>query len=185
MNFFHSAAVSLALDFCVPILRKFIAITDKFNRLAGYAAAWAFVAIGFFVAYEVLMRKLGAPTIWTEEISQIVQIWSIYLGAAWVLQSRHMITVDIIGDRFSPRLRHWLDLFALCVIIAFSSVVLWQNIREVKFSLKLGVTTDTILAPPMWLIQISLSVGFSLLIVQALSEIFKNILAVRLEQNEC
>ena len=77
------------------------------------------------------------------------------------------------------------DLFALCVIIAFSSVVLWQNIREVKFSIKLGVPTDTILAPPMWLIQISLSVGFSLLIVQALSEIFKNILAVRLEQNEC
>ena len=167
----------------MPFLRKIIEFTDKFNRFAGYAAAWAFVAIGFFVAYEVLMRKLNSPTIWTEEISQILQIWCIYLGAASVLQSRHMITVDIIGDRFSPKLRQWLDLFALCVIIAFSAIVLVQNIGEVQFSIKLGVTTDTILAPPMWLIQISLSVGFTLLIVQAASEIFKNLFTKKLEQS--
>jgi len=166
----------------MPMLRKILEFTDKFNRFAGYTAAWAFVAIGFFVAYEVLMRKLNMPTIWTEEISQILQIWCIYLGAASVLQSRHMITVDIIGDRFSPKLRRWLDLFALCVIIAFSTIVLVQNIGEVKFSVKLGVTTDTILAPPMWLIQVSLSIGFLLLIVQALSEIFKNIFVKKLEQ---
>ena len=165
-------------------LRKFLQLTDRFNRFAGYVAAWAFVAIGFFVAYEVLMRKLNMPTTWTEEISQIVQIWSIYLGAAFVLQSRHMITVDIISDRFSTKLRRWLDLFALCVIIAFSSIVLVQNIGEVKFSIKLGVTTDTILAPPMWLIQISLSVGFSLLIMQALSEICKILFAKKLAQLE-
>ncbi len=157
----------------MSLLKPLLRLTDVINRFAAYAAAWTFVAIGFFVAYEVLMRKLNAPTIWTEEVSQILQIWCVYLGAAWVLQSRHMITVDIIGDRYSPRLRRWLDVFALCVTIAFSTVVLVQNIHEVRFSIKLGVTTDTILAPPMWLIQISLSIGFALLIVQALSEICK------------
>ena len=52
---------------------------------------------------------------------------------------------------------------------------LFQNIKDVRFSLKLGVTTDTIMAPPMWIIQISLSIGFILLILQALAEIVKSL----------
>ena len=159
----------------MTLLFKLVRLADRINRYAAIVAAWTFVAIGFFVAYEVVMRKLGLPTTWTEEVSQIAQIWCIYLGAAYVLQSHHMITVDIIGDRFSPKLRKALDLFALCVIIGFSAIVLYQNIKEVRFSLKLGVTTDSIMAPPMWLIQISLSIGFALLILQALAEIVKSL----------
>ena len=157
------------------ILYKLVSFADRVNRYAAIVAAWTFVAIGFFVAYEVVMRKLNLPTTWTEEVSQIAQIWCIYLGAAYVLQTHHMITVDIIGDRFSPKLRKALDLFALVVITGFSSIVLFQNIKEVRFSLKLGVNTDTILALPIWSIQISLSIGFTLLILQAMAEIVKNI----------
>ncbi len=157
------------------ILYKLVSFADRVNRYAAIVAAWTFVAIGFFVAYEVVMRKLNLPTTWTEEVSQIAQIWCIYLGAAYVLQTHHMITVDIIGDRFSPKLRKALDLFALVVITGFSSIVLFQNIKEVRFSLKLGVNTDTILALPIWSIQISLSIGFTLLILQALAEIVKNL----------
>ena len=159
----------------MSLLNKLVKFADAINRYAGIVAAWSFVAIGFFVAYEVVMRKLGLPTTWTEEVSQIAQIWCIYLGAAYVLQTHHMITVDIIGDRISPKLRKALDLFALLVIIGFSITVLVQNIKEVRFSLKLGVTTDSIMAPPMWLIQISLSIGFILLILQALAEIVKSL----------
>jgi len=159
----------------MSLLYRFVSFADRVNRYAAIVAAWAFVAIGFFVAYEVVMRKLGLPTTWTEEVSQIAQIWCIYLGAAYVLQTHHMITVDIIGDRFSQKLRKALDLFALLVITGFSSIVLFQNIKEVRFSLKLGVNTDTILALPIWSIQISLSIGFALLILQALAEMVKNL----------
>lgn len=82
----------------MKILASILRFVDQLTRLAGIAAAWAFFLAGLFVAYEVVMRKLGMPTKWTEEFSQIAQIWGVYLGAAFVLQSRGLITVDIIGD---------------------------------------------------------------------------------------
>jgi len=154
-----------------------VTLVDTINRYTAYVVAWSFFSVGLFVAYEVVMRKLGMPTQWTEEVSQVAQIWCIYLGAAYVLQQRQLITVDIISDRFSPLLRRRLDLFALLVIIGFSTVVLVQGIRDVAFSVKLGSTTDTALALPMWLIQISLPIGISLLLLQAVAEILKQLSA--------
>ncbi|WP_162938016.1 TRAP transporter small permease [Kiloniella sp. EL199] len=140
---------------------------------AGVVAAWLFFLIGFFITYEVVMRKLGMPTKWSEEFSQIAQIWCVYLGIAFALQKRSLIIVDIIGDNINSTLRKVLDLFAIILTALFCIVATVNSFKDIGYSLKNSATTDSVLAVPMWVIQISLPIGLSLLFLQCLSEFYK------------
>ncbi|WP_157845917.1 TRAP transporter small permease [Kiloniella litopenaei] len=153
--------------------KHFSKTIDKLTNAAGVVAAWLFFLIGFFITYEVVMRKLGMPTKWSEEFSQIAQIWCVYLGIAFALQKRSLIIVDIIGDNVNKLLRKGLDLFAIILTALFCVVATVNSFKDIGYSLKTSATTDTVLAIPMWIIQISLPIGLTFLFLQCLSEFYK------------
>ena len=148
---------------------------DRMTSYAGVIAAWLFFLVGFFITYEVVMRKLGMPTKWSEEFSQIAQIWCVYLGISFALQKRSLIIVVIIGDNVSPIIRKSLDLFALILTALFCILASVNRFKDIGYSLRTSATTDTVLAIPMWIIQISLPIGLGLLLLQCVSEFYKTL----------
>ncbi len=157
----------------MKLLHLFSKTIDKISGSAGVVAAWLFFLIGFFITYEVVMRKLGMPTKWSEEFSQIAQIWCVYLGIAFALQKRSLIIVDIIGDNINATLRKTLDLFAIILTALFCILTMANSFKDIGYSLKTSATGDSVLAIPMWVIQISLPIGLFLLFLQCLSEFYK------------
>ncbi len=156
-------------------LHLFSKAIDKVTNYAGVVAAWLFIIVGFSITYEVVMRKLGMPTKWSEEFSQIAQIWCVYLGIAFALQKRSLIIVDIIGDNVSVIVRKALDMFAILLTALFCILAGVNSFKDIGYSLKTSATTDTVLAIPMWIIQISLPIGLGLLLLQCISELYKTL----------
>lgn len=147
---------------------------DTISELAGKLAAWLFFAVGFFISYEVFMRHVFTmPTIWVDEVSRIVQIWAAYLAAAFALKHRQMVVIDLIFRDENSSVRKWLDSFALLLVIVFSLVAVYYGFELWLKSTLRGHTTDTYLALPKWFTQASIWVGFGLLLLQAIAEIFK------------
>ncbi|MFD2207508.1 TRAP transporter small permease [Kiloniella antarctica] len=157
----------------MKLLKEISKAIDNTTRCSGIITAWMFVFVGFFVTYEVVMRKFGMPTKWTEEFSQIAQIWCVYLGVSFALQKRSLIIVDIIGDNISVTVRKVLDIFALTLTALFCILASINSFKDIGYSLKTSATTDSVLAIPMWIIQISLPIGLGLLFLQCISEIYK------------
>ncbi len=156
------------------MVRILVRLIDAISEFSGRLAAWAFVAVGFFITYEIVMRYVFIrPTIWVDEVSRITQIWAAYLAAGFALKHREMIVIDVAFRKEGTLLRRLVDSFALLVIAAFCVVTVWYGVQIWWASTIRGHTTDSYLAVPKWFTQASIWVGFGLLGLQTVAEMVK------------
>jgi TRAP-type C4-dicarboxylate transport system permease small subunit len=152
-------------------LTKFV---DWLSEFFGIVAGWMFFAVGIFVAYEVFMRYvLTSPTVWVDEVSRIFQVWGTFAATAYVLKHRQHIIIDLTFRDVNSLQRRIVETFSLLVIVFFGCVAArygWDIWLKSTLS---GHTTDSYLAIPKAYTQSAIWVGFGLLALQALAEIYK------------
>lgn len=149
-------------------------VIDRVSDACGRLAAWLFLAIGFLITAEVIARYVfTAPTPWTEEISQALQIWATYLAAACVLRNRDLIVIEFFTQRMGPRRRRFAETFGLLVILAFAAVAVVYGAAIVAESVAQNRHTSTMLGLPRWLTETAIPVGFGLLALQAAAELVR------------
>ncbi|MBV0934295.1 TRAP transporter small permease [Marinobacterium weihaiense] len=147
----------------------------RFNHavvtLCGRLAAALFATIAVMITYEVVARYVFlSPTIWVEDLSLLCQIWASCLGASWLLQHQALIRIDMLINRFGPRLRILAELWSLLVVGLFSAWVAWYGTEIVIESVAMGSASASMLGLPMWITKSAIPVGFGLLFIQCLTE---------------
>ncbi len=143
--------------------------TEAGIRCAGYLAAWLFVLIGGMIVYEVLMRYVFiAPTIWVEEVSRLLLIWSAFLAMPYLLQRGGFLRIEAFVIHFPPSLRRGAESAGLLLIAGFSAMMLYEGMVMVLASVRIGRASDTMLALPQWWGEAAVPAGFFLLLLQAL-----------------
>ena len=151
-------------------------LIDTISELCARLAAWLFFFIGGIIVFEVVARYVFlSPTIWGEEMSRFLQIWATYLAAAYVLHTRKLIAIDVVVNKAPPGLQKVLESCALMVIMIFCLVACIYGIEIVIDSIRVGRATSTMLAVPTWMTEIAIPVGFGLMFLQALAELFRTI----------
>lgn len=149
-------------------------------RCAGYLAAWLFVLIGGMIVYEVLMRYVFiAPTIWVEEISRLLLIWSAFLAMPYLLQRRGFLRIEAFVVHFPPALRRFAEGAGLLLIIGFASTMVYEGVSMVQASVRIGRASDTMLALPQWWGEAAVPTGFALLLLQAVFSLWRLLAAGR------
>lgn len=142
------------------------------TRYAGLLGAWLLAATGAMLTYEVVARYFFVrPTIWAAELSQLCLIWGCLLCMGWVLNMRRHITVNAVTAFLPPSTQKICVALSLLVLIAFSAIVAiwgWDIFHD---SWERGRTTGSLLNLPSWVAELSVPVGFGLLIAQALVEL--------------
>ena len=155
-------------------MATYVRIIDAVSEFTGKLAAWMFFTIGIIVTYEVVMRHFfTAPTIWVDEISRIMQIWAAYLAGAYVLKHREMITIEMAFTDHTSMMRRLVETMAIFVLFLFAGVATYHGFGLWLKSTLAGHTTDSFLAPPKWLTHGSIWVGFGLLCLQGVAELYK------------
>ncbi|WP_349359582.1 TRAP transporter small permease [Stappia sp.] len=146
---------------------------DAVSRFAGAAAAWGYFLIALMLGYEVVMRYLGMPTIWAEELSRLFLVWATFAGAAILIHRRQHIVITLVTDHLSPGLRRAQEVAVLLFVAAISLAILYYGGGIALDSLTRGRTTGSMLDLPAWWAQASIPVCFALLALQALAEAFR------------
>lgn len=150
-----------------PMLR----VIDAISRLFGTVAGWAYFATALMLGYEVVMRYVFiAPTIWAEELARMLLVWATFGGAAILLHRRQHITITLLTDLLSPRLRQAQEVFVLLFIAGLAALIVYDGTGIAYDSFHRGRTTGSMLDLPAWWSQASLPVCFALLGLQALVE---------------
>ena len=144
-------------------------IVEAASRLSGWLAAAAFFALGLIVCYEVVMRYVFlAPTRWVEECARLLQVYAVFLAAAWLVAERAHIRITVVGAALPPPARAWLARAALAAVAVIAGLGAWHAGALVRFSIDMEQYTDTTLALPMWLLQAPVVAGLGLSAAQAL-----------------
>ena len=149
---------------------------NKLVKYSGYLASALFIAIGFIVSYEVIMRYLfNSPTIWVNEVSRFLQIWATYLALTYSFHKKDFIRITVIYDRLNENGKKILDFISFIFILIFSSFVVYYGWLIAYDSLKVGRTSSTILDVPSFLTELAIPLCFAFLVLRVLLEAIKYI----------
>ena len=145
---------------------------NKLVKYSGYLASALFIAIGFIVSYEVIMRYLfNSPTIWVNEVSRFLQIWATYLALTYSFHKNDFIRITVIYDRLNENGKKILDFISFIFILIFSSFVVYYGWIIAYDSLKVGRTSSTILDVPSFLTELAIPLCFAFLVLRVILEV--------------
>jgi TRAP-type C4-dicarboxylate transport system permease small subunit len=148
-------------------MKKLRIFVEKFNLAIGYLCGLVILAMGIILTYEVVCRYfLESPTIWAQETSTYLFMWTMLAGSAYTLMQGKHVKIDLIFEKLSRRTQMCLDVLTGLAGVAFCAVVSWQAFEMIRASLRFGKTSPTLLRIPLWIPQSSLLIGFVLLTFQ-------------------
>ena len=155
---------------------------ESLIRWIGYIAAAALAALVALVVYDALMRYLfQSGSIALQELEWHLFDVVIMLGIAYTLQRASHVRVDIFYDRFSDRTRHIVNIIgALFFILPFSLLIVYVGFDFVLISFEqMEASSDPGGLPYRFIVKSLMPLAFVLLIVQTLSELYKEIVLLR------
>ena len=113
--------------------------------------------------------------IWTLEIAQFAMVAYYILGGPFSLQIGANVRMDLFYGDWTDRKKAWFDAFSILLLIFYLGVLLYGAIDSTTYSLQYNERSPTAWRPLLWPIKIIMCVGIFLMLLQAISEFFKDI----------
>ena len=135
---------------------------------------------GLFVIFGVLLwssisKTFFLPSLWTLEIAQFAMVAYYILGGPFSLQIGANVRMDLLYGGWTDRKKAWFDAFSILLLIFYLGVLLYGAIDSTTYSLQYNERSPTAWRPLLWPIKIIMCVGIFLMLLQAISEFFKDI----------
>lgn len=162
-------------------LLNFSRVIDAFTRWTGKRLAWLILVAVFIAATNAVVRKTldVSSNAWLE--LQWVLFGIVFLlCASWTLLDNEHIRIDIVSNLMPKRARDTIDvighvffLMPLCVVmIVTGGPFFWRSFELNEQSGNAG-------GLPQWPAKSLIIIGFTLLLIQGISELIKRIAVMR------
>ena len=100
------------------------AIKNVLNKILKILGTVTLGIMTVLVVYQVITRYVfNAPSPFSEALSQYLFVWMIMFGSAYVYGSREHLTIDLLKDKFSPKLNMIVEVIANVCLFAFILLV--------------------------------------------------------------
>ena len=159
-------------------LKTFLKSIDNISEWTGRIFIWLVVPLTAVVVFEVISRRIfDMPHIWAPEVTDFLYGPHFMLVAAYTLLYKGHVAIDIIYNRFSPRVRGILDIITYLVFFfPFCSIVFYQGVIFAKTSWLIHETSGSAALPVIPEIKTVISVSFALLLLQGLANFIRSII---------
>lgn len=163
------------------IIKNIIDFIDLISERSGYVIAWLVLSIVVIVVYDVSMRgwfHLGSVAL--QELQWHLFALIFLLSAAYTLKQDDHVRVDIFYQSrwMDAHRRAWVNLLGgLVFLIPFCLLVInssWRFVYD-AFIYQEG-SPDPGGLPYRFLLKAAIPIGFSLLMLQGIAEILRNLL---------
>lgn len=157
------------------------ALIDRITEFVGRTLYWLILAMVLVSTLNAISRKFLnlSSNAWLELQWYMFSVVFLCCAGYALLRKEH-IRIDIIANHLSPRANHRIALFGhvfflvpLCLIMLYFS---WPYLIE---SLRIGEVSSNAGGLVRWPAKLTIIVGFSLLLMQGISEIIKQIGVMR------
>lgn len=166
----------------MQFLEKVINFIDKLNGKIGYIIGWVCTLMVLVVFYDTIMRyAFNKGSVALQELEWHLFAIVFLLGAAYTFKEGGHVRVDILYMSFSKKTKAWIDLIGTFVfLIPFAVMVILSSRIFVQSSWAvMEVSADPGGLPARYLLKAMIPLGFTLLIVQGVSEALKNFMIIK------
>lgn len=140
---------------------------------------------GIFAMMAILLwssisKTFFYPSLWTLEMAQFAMVAYYMLGGPYSIQMGSNVRMDLFYGNWSPRRKAAVDSVTVLFLIFYLAVLLWGGIDSTTYSFQYGgERSPTAWRPYLWPIKTIMCTGIALMLLQAVSELFKDILRLR------
>lgn len=113
--------------------------------------------LGVFMRYA-----LGAPLVWTEEVSLALVVWFVFLGASSAMKRHAHISIDFFVSLLPKRLKKYSEI--LIAIINFIVLII-ITILGIQLAMQAGMKITPVLKISYTIIDIAVPLGAIMMII--------------------
>lgn len=157
----------------------YVHFIDAFNKGIGRVVMYGiFLMIGVLL-WSSISKTFFMPSLWTLEAAQFVMVAYYILGGPYSVQLGAHVRMDLLYGNWSIRKKAWIDALTILFLMFFIGVLLYGAIDSTTYALEYGERSRTVWRPYLWPIKVIMCIGFVLMLLQALAELFKDIARIR------
>ena len=148
---------------------------DKLNSGIGWLMMWMIFASTIISCVNAIVRKafdIGSNAFL--EVQWYLFATSFLLAAGYTLLNNEHVRIDVVSGRFSKRGQIWIDIIGFMLfLLPVCFAVLWFSVPWFLQALRSGETSANAGGLILWPVYLMLPAGFTLLLLQAFSELIK------------
>lgn len=144
---------------------KIVSFIDKHLEEILCAVLLAVMTIVIFL--QIVLRLLGLPLSWTEEIGRYMFIWLIYIGCASAIRKRKHISVELLDLFLKERGKFVLNIISNVVFLIFAVILTYYSFFVVQ---RVSTQLSPAIRMPMSIPYSSVLVGSALMVVRLIQD---------------
>jgi TRAP-type mannitol/chloroaromatic compound transport system permease small subunit len=181
-------------------MATYVRIVDAVNYRIGRVMMWGLFGMMAILLWSSISKTFFLPSLWTLEMAQFALVTYYLLGGPYSLQMGSNVRMDLFYHNWSDRRKAWFDACTVLFLIFYLGVLLYGGLGSTAYSLGYwgdapvsffaGLVTgaeevnrmersSTTWRPFVWPIKSIMVLGFFLMLLQAISELFKDIGRIR------
>ena len=158
----------------------FIKYVDAFNyRIGRFAMYGIFVMMGILL-WSSISKTFFNPSLWTLEMAQFCMVAYYMLGGPYSIQMGSNVRMDLLYGEWDNHRKAQVDAITIIFLIIYLIFMIWGGWESFIYSLSYGgERSSSIWRPYIWPIKLIMIFGFSIMLLQSISEFFKDILRIK------
>ncbi len=157
-------------------LEHFLHYIDRINEKIGQGVSFLLIPIAIITIIEVILRYIfNKPTLWVWDTNLQIFGIVILLGVGYTLLHDRHVRVEVIMTRVPPKVRLFLELLAMLMLMYVAAELVWQGGINGWESFVNRERLNTIWAPPIFQIKMLYPIAGILLFFQCVAKIIREL----------
>jgi TRAP-type mannitol/chloroaromatic compound transport system permease small subunit len=165
------------------LIRSYVRFADRISDYVGYLAAALVFFMGATLMFDAFTRNIiNMPVHWAVELTQFTLAAYYFMGGPFTLKNGSHVRMDLIYSSLSERGKARIDLATSVCLIFYLVVTLIGGISSLQYAIETNERRFSIWNPSVVPIKALLVVCLVLMLMQALSLVFKHVATLRGEK---
>ncbi len=181
-------------------MRRYVRWVDAVNYRLGRIVMYGIFAMVGVLLWSSISKTFFLPSLWTLEIAQFAMVAYYVLGGPYSIQMGSNVRMDLFYGEWSDQRKAQVDAITVLLLIFYLGVLLYGGLGSTAYSLGYwgdapvsyftGLVTGseeigrlerspTAWRPFLWPIKAIMCIGVFLMLLQSISELFKDIAKIK------
>ena len=161
-------------------VKKFVHAVDATNKVVGTFSMYLVFAMIAILLYEPIARNLfGKSSIWAVEMAQFTMAAYYLLGGGFSMILKGHVRMDLLYGNWTEKKKATYDVFTGLFLMFYLVLLLYGAYSSTEYALMYGQKNRSSWAPYMAPIKIIMGTGILLMLLQAISQFFKDLAKAR------
>lgn len=164
----------------IGAMQAYVGAIDRMNRWIGRIVMYGIFVMMGILLWSSISKTFFLPSLWTLEMAQFAMVAYYILGGPYAVQMGSNVRMDLFYGDWTDRRKAQVDAITVCFLIVYLVFLLWGGWDSLMYSFQYGgERSPTAWRPYLWPIKSIMVTGIFLMLLQVVSELFKDILRLR------